>query len=52
MLIWCRGGRSTVKRQTYPPALEIDERDGRYVLDDADPSPTNWCYVFLPDGEI
>lgn len=49
MLIFCRGGRATVKRQTYPPALEIEEADGMYVLDDTDDSPGNWAYVFVSE---
>lgn len=46
MMIWCEGGRSSIKRQTYPPDIEIAEGDGVYVLHDDGPSP-QWRYVFV-----
>lgn len=46
MMIWCDGGRSSLKRQTYPPDLEIVEGDGTYVLHDEGPA-TAWRYVFV-----
>ena len=49
MMIWCEGGPSSLKRQTFPPALEIAERDGMYVLHDTG-EPHEWRYVFLPAG--
>lgn len=52
MLIWCRGGRAMVKRQTFPPLLEIEDEGGRYVLDDLDPIAENWTYVFVADSGI
>lgn len=48
MMIWCEGGPSSIKRQTFPPALEISEGDGMYVLDDQSANPTDWRYVFVP----
>lgn len=47
MMIWCDGGRSSIKRQVFPPALEISDPDGVYVLHD-DGDPTEWRYVFIP----
>lgn len=46
MMIWCEGGRSAPKRQTYPPAVEIAESDGVYVLHDDGPA-SQWHYVFV-----
>ena len=47
MMIWCEGGTSSLKRQTYPPELELVEGDGMYVLHDDGP-PAAWRYVFVP----
>jgi len=46
MMIWCDGGPAIMKRQTFPPDLEVQERDGLYVLHD-DGSPADWRYVFV-----
>ncbi len=35
-----------IKRQPFPPALEIPERDGVYVLHD-EGEPHQWRYVFV-----
>jgi len=35
-----------LKRQTYPPAVEISEGDGMYVLHDDGP-PNDWRYVYI-----
>lgn len=51
MMIWCEGGRSLIKRQVFPPEVEIVEADGMYVLHDDGP-PTQWRYVFVTsEGE-
>lgn len=47
MLIACRGGPCTSRPVTFPPDLEIEERGGRYVLND-DGDPTAWVYEFVP----
>jgi hypothetical protein len=47
MLIRCVGGPSTSRLVRYPPPLEIDERDGLYVLVDDGP-PEQWRYDFVP----
>ena len=47
MLIRCEGGPSTSRLVRFPPPLEVDERDGVYVLDDDGPIES-WRYVFLP----
>lgn len=49
MMIWCDGGPSTIRRETFPPRVEIVDRDGTYVLHD-DGAPADWRYVFLPAG--
>jgi len=46
MMIWCEGGPSILRRQTFPPALEIVENDGMYVLHD-EGEPADWRYVFV-----
>lgn len=48
-MIWCDGGPATLKRQMYPPPVEISEDGGIYVLHDEGP-PTNWRYVFMASG--
>lgn len=51
-MIWCDGGSSSIKRQIYPPALEIIEGDGMYVLHDDGP-PADWRYVYVSkNGEL
>jgi hypothetical protein len=47
MLVPCVGGPSTSRLVTYPPPLEIDEREGTYVLVDDGP-PEAWRYEFVP----
>ena len=51
MMIWCEGGRSSIKRQIYPPALELIADGGAYVLHD-DGEPTEWRYVFVAHGSL
>jgi len=46
MLIPCEGGPSTSRLEHFPPALEVAERDGVYVLEDDGPI-AQWRYVFL-----
>jgi hypothetical protein len=48
MLIPCAGGPCTSRLERYPPPLEIEEREGMYVLAD-DGSPEQWQYVFVPN---
>jgi len=45
-MIWCVGGPAMMKRQRFPPEVEIPERGGVYVLDD-EGDPTCWRYLFL-----
>lgn len=47
MLIPCEGGRALARLVRYPPPLEIEERDGTYVLVDDGP-PERWRYDFVP----
>jgi hypothetical protein len=47
MLIPCRGGPSTSRLAFFPPPLEVEERDGTYVLVDDGP-PETWRYEFVP----
>jgi hypothetical protein len=47
MLIRCEGGPSASRLVRFPPPVEVDERDGVYVLDDDGPIE-EWRYVFLP----
>ncbi len=46
MLLPCDGGPSQSRLVRYPPPLEIDERDGQYVLVDDGP-PEQWHYQFV-----
>lgn len=46
MLLPCDGGPSQSRLVRYPPPLEIDEHDGRYVLVDGGP-PEQWRYQFV-----
>jgi hypothetical protein len=49
MLIPCKGGPSVSRLVRYPPPLEIEERDGVYVLVDDGP-PEHWHYGFVRQG--
>jgi hypothetical protein len=50
MLLPCEGGPSISRLVTFPPPLEIAERDGVYVLVDDGPA-VEWSYTFVPhDG--
>jgi hypothetical protein len=42
----CEGGPSTSRLETFPPRLEVEERDGMYVLVDDGPRD-EWRYVFV-----
>lgn len=46
MLIPCKGGPSISRLVRYPPPLEIDEKEGTYVLVD-DGAPESWLYDFV-----
>jgi hypothetical protein len=48
MFIRCDGGPSRSRLERYPPALEIEERGGMYVLQDDGP-PDQWSYLFVPN---
>ena len=50
MLIRCEGGPSISRLESFPPALEVSEPGGVYVLDDNGPV-YSWHYVFVA-GEI
>jgi hypothetical protein len=45
--IVCEGGPSTSRLEVFPPRLEIDEKDGMYVLHDVGPRE-EWRYIFVP----
>ena len=47
MLIQCDGGPSSSRLETFPPRLEVAERNGVYALLDTGPRNT-WRYVFVP----
>jgi hypothetical protein len=47
LFVECDGGPCRSRLETFPPRLEITERDGVYVLDDAGPRHC-WRYVFVP----
>jgi hypothetical protein len=47
LLVRCVGGPSSSRLERFPPRLEIEERDGTYVLVDDGPRPT-WHYQFVP----
>lgn len=49
LMLWCVGGRASIRRVTFPPPAEIHEDRGLYVLVDDDPEPVNWFYEFVPD---
>ena len=46
LMIWCRGGRSSLKRVADPPPVEIEEDGGVYVLVDDGPM-SDWFYEFV-----
>jgi hypothetical protein len=43
----CEGGPSMTRLEVFPPRLEIEERDGVYILVDDGPRD-QWHYVFEP----
>ena len=47
MLVPVRGGPAMARAVFFPPPLEIEERDGIYVLVDDGP-PETWVYDFVP----
>jgi hypothetical protein len=47
MFLPCQGGPCRSRLERFPPPLEINEKDGVYVLVDDGP-PENWSYLFLP----
>ena len=47
MLVPCVGGPSVSRLVRFPPPVEIEERDGTYVLVDEGP-PERWRYDFIP----
>ena len=49
LLVRCEGGPSIGRLETFPPALEVEERGGVYVLDDDGPV-YGWRYVFVTTG--
>ncbi len=47
MIIRCEGGPSSSRLELFPPRLEVEERDGMYVLCDQGPRD-EWFYDFVP----
>jgi hypothetical protein len=47
MLLRCDGGRRSSRLERFPPPLEVEEREGVYVLVDDGP-PSEWRYIFVP----
>jgi hypothetical protein len=47
VLVVCEGGPCTSRLEIYPPRIEIEEREGTYVLAD-DGRRDDWRYVFVP----
>jgi len=47
LFIRCEGGPSSSRLETFPPQLEVRERDGTYLLVDDGPRDA-WYYLFLP----
>ena len=47
IFIACEGGPSWSRLEIFPPRLEVEEREGTYVLVDEGPRDT-WRYVFVP----
>ena len=46
-MLWCVGGRSVMRRVTFPPPVEIEDEGGTYVLNDDAARPADWQYVFI-----
>lgn len=49
LFVACEGGPCASRLETFPPRLEIEERDGTYVLVD-EGRRDEWRYVFVPRG--
>jgi hypothetical protein len=47
MFLPCVGGPSVSRLEIYPPRLEIEDREGMYVLVDDGPRAL-WHYLFVP----
>jgi hypothetical protein len=47
IFITCEGGPSWSRLEVWPPRLEVQERDGVYVLLDDGPR-AGWRYLFVP----
>jgi hypothetical protein len=47
IFIPCEGGPSASRLEIFPPRLEVEEREGLYVLMDDGPRD-QWRYVFVP----
>ena len=47
LFLRCDGGPCASRLEVYPPRLEIEERDGVYVLVD-DGMREQWFYLFVP----
>jgi hypothetical protein len=48
LFVRCEWGPSISRLERFSPPLEIEERDGMYVLDDDGPVE-EWRYLFVPD---
>lgn len=48
LFVPCEGGPASSRLETFPPRLEVNERDGVYVLVDDGPRAT-WFYQFVPN---
>jgi hypothetical protein len=46
MFIRCEGGPCISRLETFPPRIEIEERDGLYILVDDGPLEA-WMYQFV-----
>ena len=46
MFVPCEGGPSISRLEIFPPPLEIEERNGIYVLEDDGPVE-QWRYLFV-----
>ena len=47
LFVACEGGPAASRLEHYPPRLEVQEKDGLYVLVDVGPRDS-WRYVFVP----
>jgi len=47
IFIPCEGGPASTRLESFPPRLEVEERDGLYVLMDDGPRD-QWRYLFVP----